>query len=173
MLCQKCHKNLATVRYAEVIDGDVVNMQLCSTCLEQHQEEPGAGFELSGGAPTPRAALRAQRLARDEDVTEPCPECGIPLNEVIRHGVVGCASCYDRFAASLVPLLGELHTALMHRGKTATVDDERVRIREQLQKKRTLLRSALKTERYEQAAVLRDDIKALEAGLGAALSGAD
>ena len=51
MLCQKCHKNLASVRYAEVVDGKVNNLQLCQDCLSRQQDEVEIGFELSDPSP--------------------------------------------------------------------------------------------------------------------------
>ena len=62
-----------------------------------------------------------------------------------------------------------LQGALHHRGRSPRADDSRDRIRADLQTKRALLRSALKTENYEEAAILRDTIRTLEAQLGNSL----
>ena len=62
-------------------------------------------------------------------------------------------------------MLEGLHRGMRHRGKTPRVDDGRARLHAQLQHKRTLLRSVLGLEDYEQAALIRDEIKGLEAAL--------
>ncbi len=171
MLCQKCHKNLATVRYAEVVDGKVTDLHLCPDCLLKHQEDGGAGFELSGPAPSPRhsAATEATPQQQDSVVAQrTCSACGALLKHVIKSGEAGCVQCYANFAEQLEPILRGAHTALRHRGKAPERNDARERLRAELQTKRALLRSALKMENYEEAAILRDEIKKLDTGLTSA-----
>jgi protein-arginine kinase activator protein McsA len=67
-------------------------------------------------------------------------------------------------------MLTALHGNTQHAGKTSKMDDMRTRLRADLQTKRALLRSALETERYEEAAALRDGIRELETVLGASIS---
>ena len=166
MICQKCHKNLATARYAEVVDGKVTDLHLCVDCMKRYQDNVVTGFELTGpvskgGAPqsapeTPAAVVRV------------CRQCGTALRDVLRNGRVGCAQCYEVFSEQLDPILRGLHTSIRRRGKTQNVSDQRERLRSDLQAKRALLRSALKLENYEEAALLRDGVRALEEELGIA-----
>ena len=82
------------------------------------------------------------------------------LQEVIDNESVGCAACYESFPAQLESLLEGLHDALAHRGKSiGAADDASTRIRADLRGKRSLLKSALQVENYEQAAALRDDVR--------------
>lgn len=166
MLCQKCHKNLATVRYAEVVEGTVTDLHLCQECLTLHREGMLTGFELSGSAPAPKRAVSGKsgpgRFAGERS----CKSCGVRLREVLKTGKVGCSGCYEAFGEQLQPLLRGLHTAMRHRGKAAHAVDAREQVRVDLKTKRALLRSALKMEHYEEAAVLRDQIKALEVQFG-------
>jgi protein arginine kinase activator len=71
------------------------------------------------------------------------------------------------FAADLEPVLMGMHGATRHLGKVPQADDAGARARSDLQAKRALLRSALETEDYEEAAALRDTIHSLEVELGA------
>lgn len=169
MLCQKCHKNLATVRYAEVVDGKVTEQHLCGECLAGHQEEGKAGFELAGPVSSSRnvtatAGFETGRRAK----RRPCRSCGIALTKVIESGECGCAVCYSSFAEDLESILTDLHGSSRHVGKSPRVDDDRARLTASLQTKRGLLRSALTTESYEDAAMLRDEIRQLESTLGGA-----
>jgi len=168
MLCQKCHKNLATVRYAEVVNGKVTNLQLCPECLTKQQESTSAGFQLSGpvssgrSAPAPRVERRRTKAPRT------CKSCGAQLAQVLDSGRVDCSQCYTSFFEELEPILKGLHGHTTHRGKRPQVDDARTSLRASLQTKRTLLRSAVLTENFEDAAQLRDEIRQIEASLGAA-----
>lgn len=173
MLCQKCHKNLASVRYAEVVDGEVTEQQLCSDCMAVYEHDATAGFELAAAAPTMRRPS-AERVVRDVVRSErKCVGCGRLLNAILEEGRVGCPACYTHFAEALSVPLAERHRSLRHKGKVVQHDDTRAQLRAGLQNKRNLLRSVLRAEDYEEAARLRDEIRNLEQGLMLSESGAD
>lgn len=173
MLCQKCHKNLASVRYAEVVDGTVNDLHLCQDCLSKRQESGETGFELSEPAPFVSIGERSEDTTTMVSSTETCSSCSTDLSSIVETGAVGCSVCYDTFPAQLESLLEGIHVAIPHRGKVPQVDDARARVRTDLQAKRALLKTALGLENYEEAATLRDQIHSLELGLGASESGAD
>ena len=93
--------------------------------------------------------------------------CGTRFVEVLRTGRVGCSTCYGTFLEQLKPLLQMFHVRARHCGKAPQADDVHDRICAELQTKRALLRSLVRSENYEDAAVLRDEIRKLEAGLRA------
>jgi protein arginine kinase activator len=170
MLCQKCRKNLATARYAEVVDGKVTDLHLCAECLSKQQEAAGPGFQLSGPVAAAKTGASGGHSERPRTrVRRVCKSCGTQLAKVLDTGKVGCGKCYEAFAEEIEPMVSALHGSTEHQGKTPRVDDARARLRTDLQTKRTLLRSALETENYEDAAGLRDDIRQLELVLGATL----
>jgi len=170
MLCQRCHKNTATVRYAEVVNGKVTDLHLCSDCLALHQEGTSSGFELSGPVGASRVAAARSEAAR---VRAPrvCRSCGTHLSASIEAGTMGCSECYAAFADALEPILLELHGGLGHVGKNPQIDDSRVVLRTDLQTKRSMLRNAVRDEHFEQAAQLRDEIRQIESRLGVAEPG--
>lgn len=173
MLCQKCHKSLATVRYAEVVDGRVTEQHLCPQCLAVHQQQSEPGFALPGAVPvTKRRGVRqtARETLRTRRV---CPSCGMPMRQLLDDGKVGCITCYTAFGQQIESILEGLHVSLQHKGKIARYEDSRARLRADLQGKRALLRSVLRMEHYEEAAKLRDEIRELEMGLSTSEAGAD
>ncbi len=64
MLCQRCHKNLSSVRFAEVVDGSVTDLQLCQDCLAKQLDSQGPGFQLSEST----RRLEEKELIRNEDL---------------------------------------------------------------------------------------------------------
>ncbi len=173
MLCKKCHKKAATVRYTEVANGQTVEWPVCSSCLSQLQADGASGFSLAGIAPTERKPA-PERVAREVmHAPHTCPVCRTTLSTVLEEGKVGCMRCYTHFGSEVESVLEGLHPALIHKGKTARVDDIRARIQADLQMKRVLLRSVLEAENYEEAARLRDEMRSLETGLHISESGAD
>lgn len=174
MLCQNCHKNLASVRYAEVVDGKVSDLHLCQECLNKRQEETSTGFQFAKPAPFVRKSqVTTSTTPEPGEARQSCTACNTTLKQIIDTGKVGCSTCYETFPAQLESLLEGIHVALTHRGKVPKLDDARARVRADLQSKRALLKSALGMENYEEAAALRDEIRALETGLSSGNGGAD
>lgn len=173
MLCQKCQTNLASVRYAEVVDGQVTEQQLCPGCVAALERGVPSGFDLAGAARPERKAARSRATAEQETEQVACAVCGIPLSTVVSQGRAGCPGCYSGFGERLIPTLQGLHRFTTHKGKAARAASVRDRLRTDLQSKRALLRSVLRAENYEEAARLRDEIRQLESGLALSGSGND
>lgn len=173
MLCQKCHKRRATIRYAEVVDGRVTDQFWCKECLAQ-QRSASEGFELSEVPPTrPSKASIHKVVSNVVRAQRACPECDTRLQTVLETRQVGCASCYRHFGDELPALLQQIHDAQRHRGKSPQASDTRSQLRSELLARRALLRSMLKAENYEEAARLRDEIRELESGMAAQDAGVE
>ena len=174
MLCQNCHKKRSTVRYAEVVDGQVSEQHLCQECLKSRQESEGTGFEFASPEPY-RPQQSPDKTCFGDSVAdlESCKACNTRLRTVLEEAEVGCPSCYESFSAELEGLLEGMHMGVIHRGKTPRLDDARAQTRSELQAKRSLLKTALRTENYEEAAALRDQIRALEMGLSTSVAGTE
>lgn len=167
MICQKCHKNLATIRYAEVVNGRVSDRMICPSCYKAMEQGETSGFEIAGQAPTPRRMRPSAATVDQMAVQKSCRACGKDLEEVLESRMAGCSVCYDSFGEEIAPVLQETHYGTLHRGKAPHVDTDREALRNELRNKRALLRSALNTENYEEAAQLRDVIRDLEENLSA------
>ena len=172
MHCQNCHNNSATVRYSEVVDGEVEELHLCQKCLNNKQDNKETGFDISKPNPFQHPSVASDRPASVKKAVN-CPVCGTSLQLMLANATIGCSSCYSTFSAQLESVLEGIHFSLIHRGKVPRSDDVRDRVRIDLQTKRTLLKSALGLENYEEAASLRDQIQALEMGLSSSEKGHD
>jgi len=160
MLCKKCMKNIATVKFTEVVDGNAVQHHLCRDCYEACQRD-AAGFSMEVPKPSLRVQRKQPASLRTEMVSR-CLSCGTLLSSIFESAEVGCANCYGTYGKEIESMLEAFHRSLVHRGKSFSCDDTRVRVSLELQSKRLLLRSMLKAEKYEEAARLRDEIAALE-----------
>ncbi len=173
MICPRCKKRMATVRYTEVVDGEAVEHHLCDECLSAMQANASAGFEYASVLPANKRPPVAEVVQEAVVGGKSCPTCGTALETVLSQGRVGCGTCYSTFGHQVEAILEGLHRALQHKGKVPHFDDARAKLRADLQTKRTLLRTMLRAEKYEEAAALRDEIRSLEVGLSASESGAD
>lgn len=167
MLCQKCRKNQATVRYTEVVDGHVTEVHLCSACLEEVQNNPkgfkylNAGFgEETLRSITPPSKEEEKKVKAKQI----CSVCGTQLSYILESNKVGCFSCYKNFGVEIESLLEKIQGGSKHIGKRPDYpdDDERIQTQILLDAKKALIRQAIKAEDYESAARLRDEIRDLE-----------
>jgi protein-arginine kinase activator protein McsA len=62
-----------------------------------------------------RAALA--RAAADDYQGRACPSCGTTRHDLYTDGRMGCADCYQVFAAEASQALQEIHGAVQHIGK--------------------------------------------------------
>jgi protein arginine kinase activator len=164
--CTACQKAIATIVIMDLSEGAVTGSQhVCPACAEQLgvgvPKAPKFSAEmledLLGGLKQTRA--RPHR-------TEACPGCGLTPAEFRSKGRLGCPRCYDAFRSELMPLLQRIHESQLHTGRLPAVTsstpppaDER-----SLTDVRKRLEDAVRGERYEEAARLRDELRRLERG---------
>ncbi len=96
-----------------------------------------------------------------------CEYCGSSFNDIVKSGMVGCANCYKKFEDKLEPSILKIHGNTRHLGKNVSYtveEDEKEKAEESengLESLKEQLRQAIKEQRFEDAAVLRDKIKGL------------
>jgi protein arginine kinase activator len=85
-----------------------------------------------------------------------CTHCGFTYAEFRAHGLLGCAECYAGFGDALFADLLHLHPRLHRRAQRPpeTRDDGLAALRERFS-------DALRRERYEEAADLRERLRNL------------
>ncbi|MBO5747165.1 MAG: UvrB/UvrC motif-containing protein [Clostridia bacterium] len=163
MICEKCKKNNATAHLHSVSNGIVKDAYLCSECANAYKVakfDNGDLFDIMQSFLNDTARVKNNIK---------CDSCGITFQEVKANGRLGCANCYSAFENQLSDTILKLHGSTVHKGKrpyndaknydvTSESDDKYDLISDLKQK----LKMAVENEQYEQAAVLRDEIKRLE-----------
>lgn len=161
MLCEHCKENEATVHLAQVIDGHVKKLHLCEACAAE------TGFEVEGVTSVTDILLgmggSASAGVGAADFERSCPVCHLRRSDFKKTGQFGCPSCYETFAEELAPLLKAMHRGDRHGGKIPEREGMRVRVSAELRQLRQALEEAVTEEHYEEAATLRDQIRACEA----------
>lgn len=161
MLCQNCGRNEANTHIKRIVDGEPEELHLCGSCA-QHlgyaELFGGLGRNLSGMLS--RFFPGASQLLPEEDVPR-CPHCGSSFQDIVRTGMMGCADCYEEFYDRLKPSLSRIHGRATHVGKEGTEGEPRRERRQLIREKEAELREAVRTEEYEYAAQLRDELKEL------------
>lgn len=160
MLCQKCGQNTATTHIKTVINGKVTNQNLCGYCAAKNGYSSFMGGSISGIL----SSMLGQTIKSDiSSVENGCPCCGSTFADIAESGKVGCAECYNVYSSELLPYLKRIHGSINHNGKSPeskelTVTDTQYKISELKRK----LAGLVADEKYEEAAVVRDEIKKME-----------
>jgi protein arginine kinase activator len=165
------------IHVTESVKGALSQHFICQQCAshhlpEQHGSSPfslpmapknnqlGPVDFLSGLMHKIREEYESEKAMR-----EACPSCGMTLAQFIHSGRIGCPECYEFFYTLLAKLLEHLHEgADKHvgkrpkRGSLETMKNSLIVLRKKMD-------AAVKEERYEDAAKIRDQINAITAKL--------
>ena len=180
MLCQNCGKNEVNFKYTQVINGVKKEMALCDKCAKE------LGLEsLDFNMPINFSSFLGDflNMASEESFLPSfvktnmlkCNNCGMTYDEFTNEGKLGCGNCYDVFSEALNPVLKNIHGSASHIGRlneaeknevlkdiekaTKNQDEIKDTKSEKVQKLENELKVAIKEERYEDAAKIRDEIK--------------
>lgn len=164
MLCQQCHKKVATIFFTQLLNNQVQKMSLCEPCARELGITDAHSFGLAEVLLQSNAAQK--RLLHRIEVGV-CPACGFSWEEFSVHGRLGCPKCYEVFEPHLHKALRSTQKSLRHEGKIPRRFDERssgsVRLSGGRSEDVAWLRQALlqvvSREDFEEAARLRDRIQ--------------
>lgn len=186
MLCQKCNKNKANVKYTEIINGEKKEMMLCEECshelgLDNINFSMPIDFSSFFGGLLDDEYNSKDFMPLFQTVKElKCSNCNMSYDDFINQGKLGCEECYNVFSNKIDNILKRLHGDNKHLGRKALKNDigahdcarkaeesvganyvrpQKETKLEQLQKD---LKKAIAEERYEDAAKIRDEIKKLD-----------
>ena len=154
--CDVCDKP-ATVHLTQIINNQIHKIDLCEECAEQKGITDPSGYSLADLLVKPEAALDPL-----ETGALLCPECGCTQREFKKTGRLGCARCYETFSTMVSPALAGMHRGEMHKGKVPQRAAQRLSYLDRLGSLEEDLKHAIESERYEDAARVRDEIIALK-----------
>lgn len=183
MLCENCGKREANVRYSENINGVKKEMHLCEEC----SKKLGIASQMDFSMPSLDFSSFFGSFLEDFSTPEfmpllnevkqiKCDSCGSTFEDIINTGRYGCANCYDVFEDRMDPILKKLQGANRHIGRLGKISDNKIKYDDKrdkvqgeqknekkikLEKLQEDLKLAIKEERYEDAAKIRDEIKNL------------
>ena len=182
MYCENCGKRYANVKYTQIINGDKREMFLCDECSKIFGID---NFNIPIDFSTFLGDIFSE--FENENIIPPmlknkqlkCSKCNSTFEDFINTGKFGCDKCYSTFEEKIDPLLRSLQGANRHIGRLGKIESEDINKMEnweesekqdikdtmklgQINELRRQLKLAIKEEKYEEAATLRDRIKEIE-----------
>src|SRR5438309_7719166 len=155
MLCCICKEKEAKVHLTQIVGDKVQKVDLCEDCGKKKGIDDTAGASL---ADLLLGLGAAQEIAQGGTEVK-CPHCGFTQADFKKAGRLGCSECYVTFAEGLEGLLKTMHKGTKHIGKVPQPLQQHKDYAEKLGKLQQRLEKAVADEDFEQAAVLRDEIK--------------
>lgn len=169
MLCDICKQNVATVHLTQMVEGKTKKVDLCEGCSKDKGIDDPTGFSLADLLLGLGAAQEMAQAASGSELK--CPSCGFTQADFKKSGRLGCANCYTTFAEGLEGLLKSMHKGIKHAGKVPQSLQHNRDVTEKLNGLQKRLERAIAEEDFEQAALLRDEIKQARESLDSLATG--
>ncbi len=183
MKCNICKKREATIHIQEVINNNVKTLHLCEECAKTHglntelmdigfnvvdffnnysNTDTGIANKVENKIPGfKKVDLTEEIFFEDEDIVY-CPKCGITYHQFLETGKAGCGYCYVAFKDHVKSILRRVHGSTLHVGKVPENLEKPLAINREIIKLDNRLKIAVKNEKYESAAKIRDRIAFLK-----------
>lgn len=158
MLCEKCGVNNATTHIRSIINGEVCEKHLCSSCAVSEGYIDAKNNSLAQML----SNMFGDAIVPDEKKVLRCECCGSSYNDIAKSGKCGCSECYTTFYNQLLPQLKRIHGSTDYTGKKINVTEKKTL--ESISELDVTLKKLIDEEKYEQAAIVRDKIKKLKEG---------
>ena len=169
MMCEECGIRPAKFHLMTITNDMRAERNLCPVCMAKYQKQlPGIDFSNLAGILNSILEKQPgrQKETVDAEMAElTCEQCGMTYAEFQKCGMLGCAECYKTFKKPLDALLQQIHGNTQHAGRIPGSVRSGVSIRMNIDRLKQRLQKAIAEEEYEQAAKLRDSIRALNAQL--------
>lgn len=170
-LCESCGEESATVHVLRFDGGGISHAHLCQECAEgEAGQVEGTAIVLAlpsalGSLLTPHASPPS---AESDEVFAPaCAVCGTTLADLREGGLLGCAACYEVFRDHLADSDAPDGDGSVHLGKVPSRVPGDERERREIIRLQRMLRELVESERFEEAAGVRDRLAEIESSLSA------
>lgn len=161
MLCPRCMQNEANVFFTRITNGKKEEIKVCSKCAKELGliSQQGVMFNMSDFISD--FVGKGLLSGHQSESGHRCPACGTTLEQFAHTSRFGCGECYSAFGDYLDPVMKKFHAATSHVGKLPEKAHKSTIKKRRIDDLKTRLEAAVSEQRFEDAAILRDEIKSL------------
>lgn len=159
-LCQICKQREATVYFTQIVNGQKTDLFVCRQCAGTDVVKIDLNSLITG-----LLGLNNEDEKIDQTVMK-CNRCGMTVEEFNSTGRMGCSQCYEVFFEPMQSLLTRIHGNTSHRGKVPKKLEYQQIAEVQKEQLKKELQECIRTEAYERAAQIRDQIRYLDSEKG-------
>jgi len=159
-VCDVCKSAPATIQFVEQRGEEMRRISICQNCAAQQ------GIQQQGGSitfnlPSLLAAMASVTPNSERIQSLVCPSCGLTSEKFQEVGRLGCSKCFDIFGPLIEQVIKRTQSGTAHKGLAPSNLTPMTKSSE-IETLRQKLKEAIASERYEEAARVRDRIKLLE-----------
>ena len=107
-----------------------------------------------------------QRSAADKTEKKICPACGSSFADIAQTRKAGCGKCYEIFRNEFTPTVTGIHGTANHTGKIPQNKRLQIGAKRKIEELGARLKAMIAEQNFEEAAVIRDEIKRLNLDIG-------
>jgi len=155
MQCCVCKEREAKVHLTQIVQDKMQKVALCEECAKQKGVNDPTGLSRADLLLGLGASQEMEQSASDVK----CSNCGFTQADFKKAGRLGCAECYETFKEGLEGLLKSMHKGTKHVGKVPQSLQQSRDLSDRLKNLQRKLDKAVAEEDFEQAALVRDEIK--------------
>ncbi len=167
MECSQCKNRPATMEITQQVNGNEVKVHLCTECA--HKNESALSLDtfsledlLTSLFNIDAHELKMAGMKQEAIQDLKCERCKMTFNHFRKTGKFGCSDCYEAFDSRLDATLKRVHSGhVTHQGRSPNRKLTEVDHVERIQELKAYLNELIKEEAFEEAAVVRDEIKKL------------
>jgi len=163
MTCCICKEREATVHLTQIAGDKMQKVDLCEECAKTKGVNDPAGFSLADLLLGLGASQEIEQAGGGAEIK--CARCGFTQADFKKAGRLGCPECYNTFSEALGGLLKTMHKGPRHVGKAPESFRQSRDLSDRLKQLEKRLSTAIESEDFEEAAILRDEIKQAKARL--------
>lgn len=168
MKCENCHVNEAIIHITKGSGFEKFDKYLCESCANEsfkgeisQLDEPFNIHELL------KSLSNYQRGNYSERRVKRCETCGSTLDNIIQHAKFGCGDCYSTFNGPAKEMIMRVQSNQSeHVGKVPEKSMAHMKTKKELERLKKRLDELVSEQAFEDAVIVRDKIKELEAGDG-------
>jgi protein arginine kinase activator len=165
MKCQLCAEREASIHYVEIVEGKKTSQWICAECAAEEGITPTEVTKLAHGSLGSMLGDMLSEATGEPTESEAqaglvCDVCGYQYEQLQQKGRLGCPACYATFQPKLLSLLRRYHGDTRHVGRVPRSRGPRAALRREIARFKLQLDQAVQQEDYEEAARLRDEIRA-------------
>lgn len=170
MKCDKCN-NPASVIFKQNINGKVTQQCLCEKCANElniDMDMKKINDEFTDIFENMFNLNFGNYLEIDRPKIKKCEVCGNTYEDFIHKTKLSCENCYKTFNTELDNVIKKIQGSNKHIGKQyVQMEDSKTEAKQKKKEEKEItidelkekLNQAIKEERYEDAAIYRDEIK--------------
>lgn len=165
MKCESCGENEAKFHYTKIFNGNIEEKHLCEECATNDYD---FDFDFDNHFSMNKlfaGLIDSSVESNTDENTLKCEKCGQTYSEFKSKGKFGCDECYITFKDKLDSLIRGIHGHNHHKGKIPKHSSEHIFLKREKDNLKKDLEGAVKEERFEKAAILRDKLKNINSKL--------